>query len=203
MRVLGMVLVGTLCASAIGCTANQAVRNEIVAKSGSIADIYYQQALDNVAKQEKYRGSVPSWIRISGGNAQVVDTGSLSGSGDSLFRDGRTFDLTLGGSRGITQRWDAVVVDSKDAIIDLTKEFQEPLDAKGWATTDPKVPGGIEPDWVGQYGDQKVYVKKGRLPGLTTTVIEVLGIANAATASKSGLFGGLTESQLQRLQSLN
>lgn len=132
MRLISLTLV---LIAVSGCATHRALRQHTVAANATVADIYYQQVLNNVARFTANPAAMPSFSVVSAGTVNVEDangasinpnysptlTRAMQGGGAlpilSIF-----FGNTA--SRSITENWSTVPVTDSDNLRRMRCAFQ-------------------------------------------------------------------------------
>lgn len=99
-----VLLLAPLVAGATGCTHNQ-LRRSAVGQVGTVADIYQQQVLNNLARFAHDPNALPDFGVPTSGLATVADNATLGHTYGWTNTMLQSVGLTLGGGRNITQNW--------------------------------------------------------------------------------------------------
>jgi hypothetical protein len=122
----GLLAIGLLSALS-GCATHLALRNDTVKTTDTLADLQYQQVLDNLARFHDNPDTVPSFAVATAGTASVLDT---AGAGVSpTYAPTLTFNQQGGGalpilsllfpltaSRAVTENWSLTPVTDADNL---------------------------------------------------------------------------------------
>ncbi len=98
------VLVATLLMGTLGCTHTQ-LRLNTVRQASTVADIYQQQVLDNLAKFARDPNALPHFALSTGGFNEVNDAAEAGGGLEWNFTRFSGAGLNGGGSRALSQNW--------------------------------------------------------------------------------------------------
>ncbi len=103
MRVSGPILTAFVVAIALpGCTALR-LQQSVTSQATTLADLHYQQVLNNLALFSAVPDALPSHVQIHDGSAQLQDFGQASVSPE-IGHDVKT-TLGLAGSRTVVEQW--------------------------------------------------------------------------------------------------
>ena len=80
MRGARLLAAAVLVCAAGGCRTHLALRDSTLLTTSTLADLNYQQVLDNLARFEKNPGAMPSLAVINAGTVNVADQKSFSGN---------------------------------------------------------------------------------------------------------------------------
>jgi hypothetical protein len=80
MRLFALLLAATMLSVAGGCRTHLALRDSTLNTANTLADLNYQQVLDNLARFEKNPGTMPSLAVINAGTVNVADQKSFNGN---------------------------------------------------------------------------------------------------------------------------
>lgn len=106
----GLIIVA---ASLAGCTSTVA-RKEAVGSARTVADIFYQQVMYNLAVVQREQWAVPSHVKIEKGLVQVSDQVSPALKLSWPTNVKATRELTMGGSRQLIDNWSIIPVQGKE-----------------------------------------------------------------------------------------
>jgi hypothetical protein len=128
-----------------GCRTHQALRDNTVRTTSTLADLNYQQVLDNVARFVANPSTMPYFAVVNAGTITVADTKSASGS--ATYNPTLTLSQQGGGalpvlsllanpsaSRSLTENWSVVPVTDVDNLRRIRCAYE--LVVLGGETTD-------------------------------------------------------------------
>jgi len=78
MRLFALLLATTMLSVAGGCRTHLALRDSTLNTANTLADLNYEQVLDNLARFEKNPGAMPSLAVINAGTVNVADQKSFN-----------------------------------------------------------------------------------------------------------------------------
>ena len=135
LRLGWVVAIAFLCMFlCMGCRTHLSLRKHTIQTASTIADLHYQQVLDNVARFEATPASVPSFAVVNNGTVTVMDQATVGGA--STYAPTITAADQIGGfpilslffnpnvARGITENWTLDPVTDSSKIRRLRWAFQ-------------------------------------------------------------------------------
>ncbi len=129
-----ILVVGLTLSTVGGCRTHMVLRKNTIQTASTIADLNYQQVLDNVARFETAPSTLPSLAIVNAGTVTVTDQSTFGGAGtysptiSSADQIGGfpIFSLFLNPnlSRGLTENWNLVPVTDIAKVRRLRCAFQ-------------------------------------------------------------------------------
>ena len=134
-RVLGCALTAVALAASEGCATHSVLSQHTVAANATTADIYYQQVLNNIARFEVNRATMPSFSVVSAGTVNVQDQQGASLSPNysptltAAQQGGGALPILsllfgVNAQRAITENWSTTPVTDSDNLRRMRCAFQ-------------------------------------------------------------------------------
>jgi hypothetical protein len=126
-----------------GCTST-ALERYTVAQIASVADVRYQEVVDNLARVAANPAVLPSLAVVADGTAQVVDSGTIDAKTlwmRAMFRGFSMETLTLSGYRSPQPYWTLEPVSDHEKV-------EAAWAALRWAVWGPPSPGSPPDVWL-------------------------------------------------------
>src|SRR5262249_35006539 len=124
--VIGLVIVAVMGLILPGCTTLRLQRS-ITSQATTIADLHYQQVLNNLAMFSVNPHAIPSHVSIRDGSAQIQDFGQAAVTLDIAGSVVRAPGLT--GSRSVVEQWGVSPVTDDVELRVIRVAYQRAL---GW-----------------------------------------------------------------------
>lgn len=176
-----------------GCAATE-LKDQTIDQGGTITDLYYKMALDNLAMFRENPDSLPWHVKIASGTTQIADSASPSFS-FSWPTIVRTLGLTA--SRGLTVQWSIIPATDRKDLEDLKGSYQKFANVgpnKNIGSFSENFGEGTAPvgNLYGRYDSHYVWPLPGHFGHLTNLVLEILGETKALNSVQSIAFPGVT-----------
>jgi hypothetical protein len=192
MRKLPFIIV-TLLLMTSACATSE-LQDTTVDQGGTITDLYYTMALDNLAMFRENPDSLPWHLKVASGTTQIADSASPSFN-ITWPHIARTLGLTA--SRSLTVQWSILPATDSTDLIQLKTTYQQyasvgPYSHQNFFNenfSEGSVPGGSP---YGKYGSRYVWPLPGHSATLTQLVIDALGATSNLNKVQSIAFPGVT-----------